>query len=455
MKNTKSLLTAFVAAVVALFAGILGFSPAAHADVPSASHLTTLDTSKDATLIIHKYAGNNSGTSNQAGEEVSPAPTQNPIAGVTFHVQKVNNIDLTTTEGWDAASALQSDGSGIDTTQLGTATDLTTDANGEATGTFPLGVYYVTETAPAGVTASATPFVVVLPQPAGTKGWNYSVNVYPKNQVDEGNPTKTVDDSNAVKAGDIVSYTLTSGNLGGSYSAYEITDTLDPSLALDANSIVVKLGDTTLTADTDYTVSGNFKIAFTPAGLAKVNSATALTKITVTFNATVTDGGVINNTASFTNNSGTTTDTNTATTKWGKVKISKTDADNGTALAGAVFEVYATDADGAKTGNALYTLTTDSHGTVTSDVLKEGKYILVETKAPTGYVKAADTTVTVTAGETADASIALSEITDAKETVPGLPLTGAQGTAILVTAGVLLVAAGAVLAIVRRRSNRA
>ena len=77
----------------------------------------------------------------------------------------------------------------------------------------------------------------------------------------------------------------------------------------------------------------------------------------------------------------------------GKIHLKKTDKESGEALAGAVFNVIAaeniTTPDGtlqAAKDEVVTTLTTGSDGTATSDALHFGKYELVETKAPNGYV---------------------------------------------------------------------
>ena len=77
----------------------------------------------------------------------------------------------------------------------------------------------------------------------------------------------------------------------------------------------------------------------------------------------------------------------------GKIHLKKTDKESGETLAGAVFNVIAaeniTTPDGtlqAAKDEVVTTLTTGSDGTATSDALHFGKYELVETKAPNGYV---------------------------------------------------------------------
>jgi LPXTG-motif cell wall-anchored protein len=63
----------------------------------------------------------------------------------------------------------------------------------------------------------------------------------------------------------------------------------------------------------------------------------------------------------------------------GKIKINKTDADTGAALASAEFDILDQD------GKVVDHLKTNSEGTITSKTLPEGDYTVQETKAPKGY----------------------------------------------------------------------
>ncbi|MHA5109748.1 SpaA isopeptide-forming pilin-related protein [Oenococcus oeni] len=67
--------------------------------------------------------------------------------------------------------------------------------------------------------------------------------------------------------------------------------------------------------------------------------------------------------------------------KTGSVILTKTDANTGKKLAGAVFDLYEANGDKFKTG-----LVTDKNGTILVSGLKPGSYYFVETKAPAGYL---------------------------------------------------------------------
>ncbi|WP_125708780.1 SpaA isopeptide-forming pilin-related protein [Lacticaseibacillus porcinae] len=105
---------------------------------------------------------------------------------------------------------------------------------------------------------------------------------------------------------------------------------------------------------------------------------------TLTNTASISGKGekdVDNNTSGSTavvNNSGSATGKNT------NLVLTKSDADTKKSIAGASFELWS-DVSGQK-GQLLRKGTTDASGSITWNNLKSGKYILVETKAPDGYV---------------------------------------------------------------------
>ncbi len=67
--------------------------------------------------------------------------------------------------------------------------------------------------------------------------------------------------------------------------------------------------------------------------------------------------------------------------KTGSVILTKTDANTGKKLAGAVFDLYKANGDKFKTG-----LVTDKNGTILVSGLKPGNYYFVETDSPAGYL---------------------------------------------------------------------
>lgn len=142
--------------------------------------------------------------------------------------------------------------------------------------------------------------------------------------------------------------------------------------------------------------------------------------------------------------------------------ITKVDGKNQTPLAGAEFELYeGTSVQEGKIiklvdeGNGVYhvpdtteltttttTVVSPTTGIITIKGLKQGTYTLKETKAPAGYNKGEDTTITITA-ESTDAGETI-EVKGDKITVENnsgvqLPSTGGMGTIIFVAAGVCVV----------------
>ena len=229
------------------------------------------------------------------------------------------------------------------------------------------------------------------------------------------------------------------------YKKYIITDDIDYRLNFSGvNKVVVKAGDTTLTAGTDYTItytantngvanktnSGTFKIVF----IDTANGKTATTKftnnknkkVTVTFNTTFAKdssgnllaqlGTEVPNQAKleYQNSAGEegTPESETPEVHTGGVTLYKyyKNGNTKTALSGATFAIYKTEANARAGTNALQTATSDSNGIVKFIGLEYGedakdsesnktssgtyeydstkkstKYWVKETKAPNGY----------------------------------------------------------------------
>jgi RNA polymerase sigma factor (sigma-70 family) len=447
---------------------------------------------RSGSLTIHKYEkpATPTGLPND-GTALTAAQLEGmtPMAGVTFTVQKVNNIDLTTNAGWAAAAALTPAQAAAQAATPGSTA--TTDASGTATlGNLPLGLYLVTETGyPAGVTPSA-PFLVTLPMrdPAAGNTWMYDVNVYPKNAVTTA--TKTVNDASVLKLGDNVPWAITSDipNVNP-IDGYRIVDKLDPKLSY-SNSAVALSDNAALVLNTDYrivfdTASNTLTIDFTASGRA-ILAANPTAKVLVTVNTTVNTVGEIANTALVYPNAASFTITPgqpggpvvtppVSTTKWGDIVLHKKDSQSSAALSGAVFSVYPTQADALAGTKAIgvggtSSWTTDASGNLVISGLRysnwaNGKpvgpgqpgyqsYWLVETKAPSGYALLAQPVETaVTSNDPSAVTVTIGNI---KENAGfQLPLTGA-GTWALTAGGILVLAgAGVFMATGRRKPAEA
>ncbi|WP_344705220.1 SpaH/EbpB family LPXTG-anchored major pilin [Klugiella xanthotipulae] len=424
--------TVAVGAVLVLGAGSLAFAD------PSGS-LVNPDPQAVGSITIHKFEQLNATTNLTAdGTELPAGDTSGLTAmpGVTFSVKRIDpsTYNLATNAGWTALTGLTADAAA--TAPSDNASSVITDSNGIATaGNLPLGVYLVTETGYPADAVPAKPFLVTVPitNPSTLNSWLYNVHVYPKNVVTKAG-TKTVEDYQQYAVGDSVDWTIL-GNIPvvDPIDGYKIVDPLDARLDYTGATVSLTNPDTALTVGTDYTIgvapstpvlTNDVTIQFTPAGLAKLvaaKAANADAQVKVVINTTINEIGEISNTAivypnlpSFTilpGEPGGPTTTNPAETKYGNVTLKKVSAANtATALAGAEFRVFATEADAqaqtnpivvTKGGASTSTWTTSSDGTVTISGLHNSDwyngavvpqtdshyqyYWIVETKAPANY----------------------------------------------------------------------
>ncbi|MHA3683371.1 SpaH/EbpB family LPXTG-anchored major pilin [Leucobacter sp. HY1908] len=363
------------------------------------------------------------------------------IPGVTFTVQKVQGIDLSTNAGWQAAQkATLSYGAGGTNPQVleqpgGSALGLqtpgatgTTDNTGvpknggsDAFQNMDIGLYLVTETGtPAGVTP-AVPFLVTLPMtdPTNQSAWVYDVYVYPKNAKINA-PVKTVADSSVRQTGTNFEWTIESGvpRLPGATAgawlaptSYVIEDTL--STHLNYVSTVVKIGSTTLVAGQnattgDYHVTGTATVVFNADGLAKLQAAATNAANTVSVTHTTSAkpsaaGEVVTNTATVkVNNEATGLTSTPVAVRYGALSFNK-QTPNGAALTGAKFKVFTTKSDaeaGSGTGLIGEQTSAGANATVSFSGLRASNfangalitskadwtvYWVTETAAPTGY----------------------------------------------------------------------
>ncbi|OAN39204.1 SpaH/EbpB family LPXTG-anchored major pilin [Microbacterium sp. H83] len=480
------------AAAGLLVAGIAALTLAAPA---SAATPNLVDPDAVGSLTIHKFEAPETPTAlPNDGTEQNVALT--PLPGVGFTVYKVDTIDLTSNQGWVEANDLADSApdSIADITAAGYTASAVggqtlTDANGEIElANLDLGLYFVVETAPLPGSTGVAPFLVTVPltDPANDDNWLYDVNVYPKNALT--GATKTVEDSEDVKIGDEIDFTITSDIPNVAViDGYKVVDTLDAKL--DYVSAAVSLVDGTPLAATDYTVvqdaaTNAVTVEFTAAGLA-VLAAHNGTEVQVVLTAQVNAVGEIANTAVLYPNLGSytvtpgqpggPTVTPEVVTKWGDITIQKTDK-AGTPLTGAVFSVYPTQQDAIDGTNAISLAgTTDfavaADGTVTISGLRYSdwadnaavapgedgyqSYWLAETVAPDGFeLLAAPIEFTVTAASTA-VGVDLQVVNVPSNAGFTLPLTGGTGTTLFLAGGVLLLAGALLLAVRSRRKAAA
>lgn len=249
-------------------------------------------------------------------------------------------------------------------------------------------------------------------------------------------------------------------------------------LTLKENSISVKVGDTALRADTDYTISTSntdecqFEITFTNTYL---NTITAKTDIIVEYkaivNADATIAGTGNKNEAWLKYGDTidanTTEKATTTTYVWNFNIFKYTGEN-TPLANAKFVLsneankYAIITDGKLTGWAndvagATKITSGDDGMIAISGLDSGTYTLEETEAPNGYNKLANTisvVIGIDGAVTADGAAAEGKKIRVENSSGALlPSTGSIGTKIFYVAGGILVIVAIVFIIVRKRMN--
>ena len=340
------------------------------------------------------------------------------------------------------------------------------------------------------------PFAVTLPMtnPEGT-AWNSDVHVYPKNQENE--LDKTVKDA-GVTTGQTFTYTLSTKSTGADTNGdgkmdaadlgnvYEIVDELNSNLSYV--SAEVKIGGAVATADTDYTLTktseGNpakdtVTIVFKGEGLNKIAAGTTIEVVlTVNLNS-VPENGITPNQAKlypnkWSKDNGKPVVSPKVETKHGDIVIKKVNKD-GDVLQGAVFSVYldtSANKDCSTYGNLIKTSeATNAEGLVKISDLQltnfiDGKevpeaeqhpYCLVETTAPEGYqllpkpIKFSLTKVGMIENLEKEVEIDGNFIKITNYKNPGLPLTGAQGILLVSVLGLILVSAGVVLTVKRRK----
>ncbi len=383
-----------------------------------------------------------------------------------------------------------------------------TDDQGRASiSDMPVKAYLVCETkAPGNIVQKAKPFVVTIPTPntaVGQEGnWVYDVHVYPKNEKTE--VTKTIEDqkTNGYVVGSKVRFpvssTLPKLDDGAHYKYFQLRDTLDANLTGVTAKDVTLDGAPMEASDYEVKTTGQtVTVTFTKAGLAKLKAA-AGKKVQAIFEGTVASigNGDIKNTAQLISdtiyastppeptepptNPNNPPTSDEVTTHWGDLMIKKVDShDKGASkagLKGAEFQLYKAkesyadtctkEKEGAPIAvDGKTTLTTDESGVVNikglfvSDSIdgagRDNKvnaparcYVLVETKAPSGFVlPSGDDAVTAVKVQTGAVTTDNVTVENTKQAVPGLPLTGANGMLILTASGasLLMIAVGSVL----------
>ena len=476
-----------------------------------------------------------------------------PVPGAEFTVKKVTqidgkDIDLTKYADWVKVA------SKIDGLNKGTATGITTE-NGNGTkkntsgtdqGTkkgvakFDLGIglYQVQETTvPKGFSAAESkPFYMTIPRiekdKDGNVVYNYAPYADPKNKDLSNSVKKTADLSKTVGAGDKISYTIsaefdkmkekaeagqTTADLkADDFNGYSVVD-LAPDKAFvyptDITSVVTKVqlgigeapvkSDTTLTANTDYTVTkakdqiaatttdvarDKIIISFTKTGrdalaTAANNNAGNVVKVFVTLEFTLADSTtlgnntVINKGGLIPSHEGKTPDVvegkKYKEVKFSKFKIKKVSSTDQSALEGGKFVIFANKADAQACATAVKTNTDveskcgassprSAFGEKTSakdtglteeySVKRDEDFYIVETAAPDGYIRNPDVVTTKATGD--DVTFPFQNLpTKDKGFWFNLPKTGAAGVILFAVIGMCFVGSGFFVYMRRRKKE--
>lgn len=297
-------------------------------------------------------------------------------------------------------------------------------------------------------------------------------------------------DSNSAGIGDTVNFSITITVKDGDPKGYVLHDKLS-GLTFDSDSLEVKVGTTTLTPNTDYTLETNpadgdsFDVKFKD-GILKTNDV-----VVVTYSATVaTDAAIAGagntNKAKLEYNGKHSTEEETTTYVW-KLNVHKYALDSKNkevTLSGAKFVLYRMDGDTKEyaklTNNKIdgwvtdkgdaTTLETNGAGDILIEGLNVGTYYLEETEAPVGYNKLTEP-IEVKITATSDATGVSETVeyrnqndstytpaTDATVKVLNkagtqLPSTGGIGTTLFYVIGGVLMAVAAVLLVTKKRMN--
>lgn len=377
-------------------------------------------------------------------------------------------------------------------------------------GGLAVGAYLVCETGvPANVQTAAQPFIVTVPfpdnqtnAPSNSNGWLYDVHVYPKNTL-KTTVTKSVDQQTSpnLGLGSTVTFPITATvpriPANEVFTEFAIVDSMDSRLG---SVQVVSVTVDNVAVDGSYytrSTTNPLKVWFNATGLAWLKTQGGKS-VVVTVSGVVTslgDGTIVNTANYFISHApgenpppappepqpcdSEDPDCDTTPpvqTNWGNLKLQKVDAAETTAtLVGAKFEVYAasdpyaTDCSATDPGTAAISVggetvfTSGTGGIVSipglfvSDSVNPTVdaayrcYWVKEIEAPAGFVVPSDPWTPVQVVKGAMTATYDVQIANHKTVVPGLPLTGAQGQALMIGGGIALLGLGAALYAVRRR----
>lgn len=311
----------------------------------------------------------------------------------------------------------------------------------------------------------------------------------PNVTIEEKNGVPTVDKkvkegeawgkTNDANIGDTVNFQTTINVIDGQPKNYVLHDKMSAGLTFKAESVVVKVGNRTLTAGTDYTLvtagltdGCTFEIRFTD-GTLKANDVVKVTYSAILNEKAVIAGVGYPNETQLTYGNNAHTEWDKTTTYTYKFDLVKTKADN-TLLTGAEFKLYDAKTGGneialVKEADGTYRVATGAEknaegfqsatieaGSVTIKGLDSGTYYLEEIKAPAGYNVLAERVEVKIDGANLDATMngdswSSGGVHVINQSGTELPSTGGMGTTIFYVLGGVLMAGAFVLLVVRKR----
>ena len=271
--------------------------------------------------------------------------------------------------------------------------------------------------------------------------------------------------TNDATIGDKVEFKATI-TTGAGYAKYVLRDTMSAGLTFNANSVKVKVGDTTIDAS-NYTVTPNkdgytFVVEFKDSYIVTLPKNT---KIEVYYTATLNENAVVEgngnpNELDLAYGENNTTDKVKTTTYTYKFNIIKKDGETKTKLEGATFKLF------DKNNNIIYVeliennvyrVTTEENdvlinaGEATIEGLDADTYYLEEVTAPTGYNKLTSKVEVIISKVGSNNTFSRFTAEVLNYTGSKLPETGGMGTTLFLTFGSILVIGFGLLLVTKLR----
>ena len=273
--------------------------------------------------------------------------------------------------------------------------------------------------------------------------------------------------TNDATIGDTIEFKATI-TTGAGYTKYVLRDTMSAGLTFNADSVKVKVGDTTVDAS-NYTVTSNkdgytFVVEFKDSYIVTLPKNT---KIEVYYTATLNENAVVEgngnpNELDLAYGENNTTDKVKTTTYTYKFDIIKKDGETKTKLEGATFKLFDKNnnriyVELIDEENNVYRVTTEENnvlitaGEATIEGLDADTYYLEEVTAPTGYNKLTSKVEVIISKVGSNNTFSRFTAEVLNYTGSKLPETGGMGTTLFLTFGSILVIGFGLLLVTKLR----